>query len=89
MPETGESDAGLFDLSFRAYSALLPEFARDNVAGAGTGERNFLPFVPWVAAREVVVTIPCTSAEETIGVNTREELAYVERYLMKRSSADA
>ncbi len=89
MPDVGESDAGVFDLSLRAYRELLPEFSRAGAVGAGTGERNFLPFVAWVAAREPVVTIPCTSLEETIGVNTREELARVERYLATRSIADA
>ncbi len=89
MPDVGESDAGVFDLSFRAYRELLPEFAREGEVGAGTGERNFLPFVAWLAAREHVVTIPCTSVEETIGVNTPEELAHVERYLAQQSNADA
>ena len=88
MPAVGESDAGVFDLSFRAYRELLTEFARTGAVGAGTGERNFLPFVAWVAAREPVVTIPCTSLEETIGVNTREELGQVERYLAQRSIAN-
>ena len=88
MPDIGESDAGVFDLSFRAYNELLSEFASEGGLGAGTGERNFLPFVPWLAAREQVVSIPCTSVEETIGVNTPEELAHVERYLAQRSIAD-
>jgi len=89
MPDIGESDAGVFDLSLQAYRELLPEFARAGDIGAGTGERNFLPFVAWVSARQPVVTIPCTSLEETIGVNTREELARVERYLAGRSIPDA
>lgn len=89
MPEAGESDAGVFDLSFRAYRELLPAFAREGQVGVGTGERNFLPFVAWLAAREPVITIPCTSVEETIGVNTPEELAHVERHLAQRSVADA
>lgn len=88
MPDVGESDAGVFDLSWRAYRELLPEFAREGELGAGTGERNFLPFVAWLARREDVVTVPCTSADETIGVNTPEELAHVERHLAQRSSAD-
>ena len=89
MPDVGESDAGVFDLSFRGYRELLPEFAREGVIGTGTGERNFLPFIPWLSAREPVVTIPCTGVEETVGVNTPEELVQVERYLAERSVADA
>lgn len=89
MPVSGESDAGVFDLSRRAYLELLPAFAQTRDVGAGTGERNFLPFIPWLAAREPVVTVACTSIEETVGVNTRDELALVERYLTERTAADA
>ena len=54
-------------------------------AAAGTGERNFLPFIPWIAARAPVVTFPCTDEREAIGVNTPEELALVEEYLKERA----
>ena len=85
MPERGESDAGVFDLSYEAYADRLPEFARHVEPGAGTGERNFLPFIPWLSARAEVVAVPCTSAAETVGVNTPEELAMVEEYLKRRA----
>ena len=51
MPQIGESDMGLFALSAEACFHLLPQFASEVVTGAGTGERNFLPFIPWVAQR--------------------------------------
>ena len=89
MPDVGESDAGVFDLSLQAYREQLSQFAREGELGAGTGERNFLPFIAWLSARETVVTIPCTSVEESIGVNTPDELAHVERHLEQRSVADA
>lgn len=89
MPAVGESDAGVFDLSFDAFQQRLPEFAGEVQVGAGTGERNFLPFIPWLAAREEVLTVPCTSVEETIGVNTQDELAVVESYLKRRTGIDA
>ena len=81
MPEIGESDMGLFAMSPRGYADLLPQFAADGEIGRGTGERNFLPFIPWVAARARVATFPCEDPSEAVGINTPEELALVERYL--------
>jgi hypothetical protein len=31
------------------------EFAAEGQRGAGTGERNFLPFIPWLVRRGCVV----------------------------------
>jgi bifunctional UDP-N-acetylglucosamine pyrophosphorylase/glucosamine-1-phosphate N-acetyltransferase len=87
MPDVGESDAGLFDLSRDAFSRLLPQFAEDVEPAAATGERNFLPFVAWLSARAPVVTFPCTEPEEAIGVNTPEDLARLEAHLRGRSLA--
>jgi hypothetical protein len=86
MPEVGESDAGLFSLSQAAYLDLLGRFAAAPGTGSATGERNFLPFIPWAAARGVVVTFPCTEAAEAIGVNTPEDLAAAERTLQRRAA---
>lgn len=85
MPAAGESDTGLFSLSRDAYLGLLPEFAADPAIGGATGERNFLPFIPWAAARGTVVTFPCTEAAEAIGVNTPDDLAVAERTLRRRA----
>jgi bifunctional UDP-N-acetylglucosamine pyrophosphorylase / glucosamine-1-phosphate N-acetyltransferase len=84
MPETGESDMGLFALSAEAGFQMLPQFAREVVTGAGTGERNFLPFIPWVGQRRQVITFPSEHPEEAIGVNTPEELRAIEAYLARR-----
>jgi bifunctional UDP-N-acetylglucosamine pyrophosphorylase/glucosamine-1-phosphate N-acetyltransferase len=86
MPESGESDAGVFDLSLRAYREWLPRYAAAAEVGARTGERNFVPFVAWVAARGAVATVPCTDPEEAIGINTPEELARIEAHLRRRES---
>ena len=85
MPLVGESDAGLFDLSRQAFLDWLPEYARTVPAGNGTGERNFLPFIPWLSSRAPVVTFPCRDQEEAIGVNTPEELRLIEGYLRERA----
>jgi bifunctional UDP-N-acetylglucosamine pyrophosphorylase/glucosamine-1-phosphate N-acetyltransferase len=89
MPEWGESDAGLFSLSSAAYLESLDVFAADPGTGSSTGERNFLPFVPWAAARGVVVTFPCTEPAEAIGVNTPDDLATVERVLQRRAEEES
>ena len=83
MPEEGEGDIGLFALTGWAYLEALPGYAGDATAdtGTGTGERNFLPFIPWLARRALVRTIPATRPIEAIGINTREDLALVGRYL--------
>ncbi len=48
MPDVGESDAGLFSLSRDAFLTQLPAYAVSLETGTGTGERNLLPFIPWI-----------------------------------------
>lgn len=82
MPEVGESDMGLFSLSADAYFNLLPQFGIDAAASASTRERNFLPFIPWVAERgHAVVTFASTNPLEAIGVNTPDDRRQLETYL--------
>jgi bifunctional UDP-N-acetylglucosamine pyrophosphorylase / glucosamine-1-phosphate N-acetyltransferase len=81
LPTVGESDLGLFALSHEAYFRLLPEFAREISEGATTGERNFLPFVPWLRGRARVRTVSATDEIESVGINTPEELRRVEAFL--------
>jgi CTP:molybdopterin cytidylyltransferase MocA len=87
MPERGESDLGLFDMSLEAYLRDLDEFASTPEPGGRTGERNFLPFIPWLAARRRVETVPGASPIETVGVNTPEELRLVQDHLKKVGSS--
>ena len=84
MPPEGESDMGLFALRADTFERDLEDYAREVVPGAGTGERNFVPFVPWIAQRSTVVTVACTDSREAIGINTPEELATVEQWLRTR-----
>jgi bifunctional UDP-N-acetylglucosamine pyrophosphorylase/glucosamine-1-phosphate N-acetyltransferase len=85
MPDVGESDMGLFALSRAAYCDLLLEYAREATPGRATRERNFLPFIPWLAARASVVTIPSTDPREAVGINTPEQLRAVEAWLRERA----
>lgn len=86
MPDIGETDAGLFDLSLGAYLHDLPSYAASPEIGAKTGERNFVPFVSWMSARGPVVTVACSSPEEAVGVNTPDELERIEAHLRARAS---
>jgi len=81
MPALGESDMGLFVMSDSGCFDWLPRYASAVESGAGTGERNFLPFIAWAGQHGQVCTIPGTFPEECIGVNTPEELAQVTRWL--------
>lgn len=81
MPAVGESDAGLFSFSRSAFLSLLPQYGSATPAGAATGERNVLPFIPWAAARGPVITFPCAHDMEAVGINTPEELTRVEAFL--------
>jgi bifunctional N-acetylglucosamine-1-phosphate-uridyltransferase/glucosamine-1-phosphate-acetyltransferase GlmU-like protein len=81
MPETGESDMGLFVLSDHACFDMLPRYAAEVEPGEGTGERNFLPFVVWAGRHGDVHTITGTHPMESVGINTPEELERVERWL--------
>lgn len=87
MPSIGESDAGLFALSREAFLSDLAEYSRSVVSGWSTGERNLLPFIPWVAARGPVITFPCAEDIEAVGINTPEERARIERHLAARAHA--
>jgi bifunctional UDP-N-acetylglucosamine pyrophosphorylase/glucosamine-1-phosphate N-acetyltransferase len=85
MPETGESDSGLFALSRRAFLESLPAFAAEpDPHGAATGERNFLPFIPWIAQRGQAVTFPLKDELESLGVNTASDARQIEHYLAAR-----
>ena len=86
MPETGESDMGVFALPYRSFDRLLPHYAAHVSPGSATGERNFLPFIAWANRDHEVVTFPAVDAMEAVGVNTPEELQAVEAYLAARQS---
>lgn len=86
MPAVGEGDIGLFALSGPAYLEALPGWAATATGGAGTSERNFLPFIPWLARRGPVVTVPATLPMEAVGINTPEELALVEAHLRHQAA---
>lgn len=83
MPRIGESDMGLFSMSQETYSRLLPEFAGKNEQGQVTAERNFLPFICWLADKAKIETFSGQHELESIGINTQEELDLLESHLRR------
>jgi len=81
MPAVGEGDMGLFCLSRTAYLDLLMNFSRTVGQGSVTQERNFLPFIPWLAGRARVRTFPGQDEIESVGVNTLDDVRRLEQYL--------
>jgi len=84
MPARGESDMGVFSLSRRAAFDWLAEYARTIDLGDATGERNFLPFIAWAAARGAVATCEPLDAREAVGINTPDELEHLARWMRSR-----
>jgi len=87
MPLEGEGDAGLFSLTRETFTRDLPAYAGGVSAGAATGERNFVPFVPWLARQRLVATVPCTDPREAVGVNTPDDLRLLEEWMRTRDEA--
>jgi bifunctional UDP-N-acetylglucosamine pyrophosphorylase/glucosamine-1-phosphate N-acetyltransferase len=81
MPAAGEGDIGLFALAGATYLESLTSWAASAPRGASSGERNFLPFIPWLAQQGSVVTIPASDPMEAVGINTPAELERVANYL--------
>jgi bifunctional UDP-N-acetylglucosamine pyrophosphorylase/glucosamine-1-phosphate N-acetyltransferase len=84
MPEIGEADSGLFALSKAAYLEHLTAFAAAPQIGRLTRERNFIPFIPWMASRGIVRTVTVGNAIEALGINTPEDLREIETYFAAR-----
>ncbi len=85
MPETGNNDMGLFSMSFDVYKKLDTNFSSSSGLGDTTGERNFLPFIPWLSERENVALMIGTGEMETVGINTKEEASELEIWLCNRN----
>lgn len=83
MPTVGEGDSGVFCLTRKAYLEDLLTFSKQVVPGAGTGEANFLPFIPWLARKARIKTFPVEHESESIGINTREDITVLERYFQE------
>jgi bifunctional UDP-N-acetylglucosamine pyrophosphorylase / glucosamine-1-phosphate N-acetyltransferase len=88
MPERGESDSGLFLFRTEVLRRRMVAYLRmPSAIGARSGELNFLPIIPMMAAAgDSVLTAHIIRSEESIGVNTPEEGAFLSEYLSRRES---
>jgi bifunctional UDP-N-acetylglucosamine pyrophosphorylase/glucosamine-1-phosphate N-acetyltransferase len=86
MPEIGESDSGVFFFDTQVLKRALPQLLRSNqYAGRATGEVNFLPILTTLDECEPLLCPRIMSEDECVGVNSREDAAFVERVLSARS----
>jgi bifunctional UDP-N-acetylglucosamine pyrophosphorylase/glucosamine-1-phosphate N-acetyltransferase len=81
MPQVGEGDSGVFCLTRSAYLEDLVAFSKQVVPGTGTGEANFLPFIPWLAAKARVETFPVEHESESIGINSQQDIDALKGHL--------
>ena len=73
----GYSDVGTFLLGTEGLRGAWEDYLKDAARGAGTGEINFLPFLPFLCARGWPVTrIEVADATEARGINTKDDLAF-------------
>lgn len=83
----GESDCGVFAFDTKTLLTVLAE-ARANLQGVGTQtkEFNLLPLVPlFELHHKGVHTIDVKDESQTVGINTPDEVAIVQKILAARS----
>lgn len=73
----GRSDVGVFCASTRGLAEAWDEYACEAPPGRATGERNFLPFLPFLVARGFAFTaVDVRDPDEARGLNTAADLAF-------------
>ena len=73
----GFSDVGTFLLGTEGLKPAWDEYLAGAQPGRGTGEINFLPFLPFLSARGWTVTpLEVADATEARGINTKDDLAF-------------
>ncbi len=84
----GASDVGLFALSVKGLAASWRDYLRKARCGTGTGEINFLPFLPFLSKDRGwhVHIIDVPDPIEAVGVNTLEDLQFAKEHLRKLSN---
>lgn len=82
----GYADLGTFVLSVSGLQERWREYRETSAAGTRTREINFLPFLPWLAARGWAVRrFSVTDVREARGINTPEDLEFFQSIMAARS----
>ena len=91
MPERGESDSGVFLFRSEALRQALPRLlGSGECIGRQTGELNFLPIFPMFDSEPgQLITAPIMTEEESVGVNSPADAAYLEQQLLARGNERA
>ncbi|HUE65207.1 MAG TPA: NTP transferase domain-containing protein [Rhizomicrobium sp.] len=73
----GYSDVGTFLLTTQGLKSAWRDYLKMAPRGGGTGEINFLPFLPFLSAQGWTITpLEVADATEARGINTKEDLAF-------------
>jgi bifunctional UDP-N-acetylglucosamine pyrophosphorylase / glucosamine-1-phosphate N-acetyltransferase len=73
----GYSDVGTFALSVAGLRDAWTQYLSQTQRGAGTGETNFIPFLPYLAANGwSVKRLAVVDPREARGINTPDDLEY-------------
>ena len=73
----GFSDVGTFLLATQGLKPAWDSYLNSASRGVGTGEINFLPFLPFLSAQGWTVTpLEVADATEARGINTKDDLAF-------------
>lgn len=73
----GFSDVGTFLLTTDGLDAAWREYLAQAPSGSRTGEINFLPFLPFLAANGwAIEPLAVADVTEARGINTRDDLAF-------------
>jgi bifunctional UDP-N-acetylglucosamine pyrophosphorylase/glucosamine-1-phosphate N-acetyltransferase len=81
----GFSDVGTFLLSTEGLKSAWNAYLAAAPRGTGTGEINFLPFLPFLSAQGWRVSpVEVADTTEARGINTREDLAFFQSLYNKQ-----
>ena len=73
----GFSDVGTFLLTTDGLKTAWDGYLKTAPTGRGTGEINFLPFLPFLSAQGWAITpLEVADATEARGINTKDDLAF-------------